>query len=193
MTDIIIPHEHLVKETVLEADYYPDHAPRGESPTFRHTKEQGHKAGLRCAISGQPAPEYHHVWCEWAYADAVDWTLVKAIATGEVTELAVLDPLTDQPTAATFPVQESFIWAICRLAAVRGFDWAAFDPTAPATFVDSLANMLPISAKFHRAPTHGIHHKTFPAWAFQAFPRRPGFVFTADELPAATLILPPQA
>lgn len=50
--------EHLVHVTDVEFEYYPDHAePRTESPTFRHTKAEGHKAGLRCAISGQPALE----------------------------------------------------------------------------------------------------------------------------------------
>lgn len=180
-----VPHEHLAKSSEIEVEYYPDHAPRGESSTFRHTKQQGHKAGLRCAISGQPDPEYHHVFCEWAEADAVDWAVVKGVALGQVTELPVLDPRTDQPTGETFPAEQSLIWIFCKLAALRGFDWDAFDPEQPELFVDAMANMLPIDAKFHRSPTHGIHHRTFPTWAFQAFPRKDGFVFTPDELPGA--------
>lgn len=180
-----IKGEHLVKESVAEADYYPDHPPRTESPTFLKTKREGHKAGLVCAISGQPNPEYHHVWCEWALADGVDWNMVKGIGTGEVKRLPVLDAITDQPTGETFPVEASFIWAICKLAAFRGFDWQAFDPGQSEQFVDAMANMLPISAKFHRSSTHGIHHKTFPAWVFQAFPRVKGFIFTPDEVPEA--------
>lgn len=181
-----VPHEHLAKATEVEVEYYPDHAaPRGESSTFRHTKAEGHKDGLRCAISGQPHPEYHHVFCEWADSDAVDWVTVKGVATGEITELPVLDPHTDQPTGETFPAVQSVLWMICKLAELRGFDWAAFDPAKPETFVDSMQNMLPIDAKFHRSPTHGIHHRTLPTWIYQAYPRKNGFVFTPDELPGA--------
>lgn len=178
-----IPHEHLVKETIAEVEYYPDHAaPRGESATFRHTKAEGHKAGLRCAISGQPHPEYHHVWCEWADADAVDWVIVKGVALGEITRLPVLHPITDRPTGETYPAEQSLLWAICKLVELRGFDWRAFDPAKPETFVDSLQNMLPLVAKFHRSPTHGMHHRSFPTFVFQAYPRKAGFVFTADEI-----------
>jgi hypothetical protein len=178
-----VPHEHLVRVTDVELEYYPDHAePRTESATFRHTKQAGHKAGLRCAVSGQPSPEYHHLFCEWADADAVDWTIVKAIATGEITEIPVLDPITDQPSGETFPAEQSLIWLVCRLAELRGFDWGAFDPADPSAFVDGMANMLPLDVKFHRSPTHGIHHRSWPTFVFQAYPRKAGFVFTPDEI-----------
>ncbi len=98
-----IAGEHLVKVTDVEVEYYPDHAPRVESATFRHTKAEGHKAGLRCAISGQPNPEYHHIFCEEADMAAVDWVAVKAIATGEITEIPVLDLVTDQPDRRDLP------------------------------------------------------------------------------------------
>jgi hypothetical protein len=177
-----ITGEHAVRVTDVEVEYYPDHPPRTESSTFRHTKAEGHKAGLRCAVSGQPSPEYHHLMCEWADADAIDWTIVRAIAIGEITEIPVLDPLTDQPTDETFPAEQSLVWLFCKLAALRGFDWHAFDPAKPETFVDSMANMLPLAAKFHRSPTHGIHHRSFPTFVFQGYPRRAGFVFTPDEI-----------
>lgn len=177
-----IAGEHAVRMTDVEVEYYPDHPPRTESATFRRTKVEGHKAGLRCAVSGQPAPEFHHLMCEWADADAIDWTIVRAIAIGEITEIPVLDPLTDQPTDETFPAEQSLIWLFCRLAELRGFDWHAFDPAKPETFVDSMANMLPLVAKFHRSPTHGIHHRSFPTFVFQGYPRRAGFVFTPDEI-----------
>ncbi|MDR6381848.1 hypothetical protein [Paraburkholderia caribensis] len=177
-----IAGEHLVKVTDVELEYYPDHPPRAESSTFRHTKEAGHKAGLRCAISGQPAPEFHHLFCEWADADAIDWTIVRAIALGEITEVPVLDEFTDQPSGETFPAEQSLIWLICKLAELRGFDWRAFDPAKPETFVDSMANMLPLVAKFHRSPTHGIHHRSFPTFVFQSYPRKAGFIFTPDEI-----------
>src|ERR1700739_4318893 len=101
--------EHLMRTTESEVEYYPDHEPRTESPTFRHTKQAGHKAGLRCAISGQPDPEYHHLWIEWADADAVSWDVVRGIAIGEITELPILDPITDQPTGETYPASMSAV------------------------------------------------------------------------------------
>ncbi|WP_186104949.1 hypothetical protein [Burkholderia gladioli] len=178
-----IAGEHAVRVTDVEVEYYPDHvAPRAESATFRRTKREGHAAGLRCAVSGQPAPEYHHLFCEWADADAVDWVIVKAIAVGEITEIPVLDLVTDQPTGETFPAEQSLVWLICKLAELRGFDWHAFDPADPSTFVDSMANMLPLIAKFHRSPTHGIHRRSWPTYVFQALPRKAGFVFTPDEI-----------
>lgn len=184
-TDLIL-HEHLVKSTIIEAEYYPDHsAPRTESATFRHTKAAGHKAGLRCAISGQPAGvEYHHVFCEWADADAVCWETVKGIATGQITKLPVLDLHTDQPTGEMAPVAGFMIYLLVHLAAARGFDWAAFDPAKPETFIDSPQNMLVLHEKFHRAKGHGVHMRTGPTFLFQAFPRKIGFVFTPDEAPA---------
>lgn len=179
-------HEHLAKSSEVEVEYYPDHAaPRGESATFRHTKTAGHKADLVCAVSGQPHPEYHHVFVEWAFADAIDWATVKGVATGKIIELPVLDPVTDQPTGETFPAEQSLLNLIILITKARKFDWDAFDPLKPETFVDSMANMLPIDAKFHRSATHGIHHRTAPTWTFQAFPRKDGFVFTPDEVPGA--------
>jgi len=73
--------------------HYPDHGPRGESATFRHTKAAGHKARLRCLVTGQPGPEYHHLRIEWTRADAVNWTMAKTIALGEITEVPVFDPI----------------------------------------------------------------------------------------------------
>lgn len=178
-------HEHLVKSTIVESEYYPDHsAPRTESSTFRHTKAAGHKAGMRCAISGQPAGvEYHHVFCEWADADAVCWKTVKGIATGEITELPVLGLDTDLPTTEMAPVEGFLIYWIAKLAAARGFDWTAFDPAMPEQFIDSPQNMLVLHEKFHRAPSHGIHMRTAPTFLFQAFPRKEHFIFTLDEAP----------
>jgi len=178
-----IAGEHAVRVTDVEIEYYPDHAePRTESATFRHTKKVGHAAGLRCSISGQPDPEFHHLWIEWADADAVDWQLMKDIATGRLLRAPVLDPITDEPTGDTVPIEMTLIWSICRITSALGFDWNAFDPAKPETFIDSPQNMLPLSAKFHRSATHGIHHRSWPTFVFQAYPRKDGFVFTPDEL-----------
>ena len=71
-------HEHEKADRLTEDVFYPDHEPRTESPTFIHTKSQGHKAKLPCAVSGHvDGTEYHHVFVEWAFADAIDWEKVK--------------------------------------------------------------------------------------------------------------------
>lgn len=179
----VLQHEHEHKDSYRVAVFYPDHAPRHESNVFRQTKEQGHAKQLPCAISGQTeGVEYHHLFCEWAFSDAVDWATVKQVALGKVTRLPVLDLQTHQPTDRTYPVEHSLLYSLCKLAELRGFDWQQFNPDKPETFVDSMANMLVLHSKFHRQQNHGIHEMTFPEWLFQAMPRRADFVFTEDEL-----------
>lgn len=176
-------HEHEHRDSLTEDVFYPDHAPRSESSTFKSTKKAGHAAKLPCAISGQvDGTEYHHLFCEWAFSGAIDWQKVKDIAIGTVTVLPVLDLETDQPTDDTFDAEHSLVWMLCKLAEAKGFDWETFDPAQPEHFVDSMANMLVLHAKFHRHKDHGIHAMSFPEWIFQAFPRIPGFVFTPDEV-----------
>ena len=183
--------EHEKRDTLAEDVYYPNHDPRTESATFRHTKQSGHLAKRPCAISGRVEDaEYHHMFIEWAFADAVDWEMVKKIGTGEITHLPILDIDTDRPMEDVYCVEGSLIWIICKLASLRGFDWHAFDPAEPSTFVDSMANMLVLNAKFHRHRDHGIHEMSFPEWVFQAWPRKVGvdgkrFIFTPDEQPDA--------
>lgn len=177
-------NEHLFKATLAEAVYYPDHR-RVDTPTFEKTRRDGRKHGDVCAISGQAQGiEYHHVLCEDAFTDGVDWATVKAIALGDIKELPVLDLETDLPTGKTFPVSKSLIGMLLALTVARGFDWQSFDPDKPETFVDSAANMLVLHEKFHRAKGHGIHGASFPLWVFQAFPRKAGFVYSPDELAA---------
>lgn len=105
--------EHEVRETITLDFYYPDHPPRTESAVFRATVTAGKAKGETCAVCGVDDPEYHHFFIEWADANAVRWSLVKAVAMGEMAS----------PTAA-------LTWII-ELARVRGFGWAAFDPTKP--------------------------------------------------------------
>ncbi|WP_028534231.1 hypothetical protein [Paludibacterium yongneupense] len=176
-------HEHEHRDQLTEDVFYPDHPPRAESRSFIATKKAGHAAKLPCAISGRTdGTEYHHLFCEWAFSGAVDWVKVKAIALGELKVLPVLDLETDQPTDETFAAEHSLVWMLCKLAEARGFDWRAFDPAQPETFVDSMENMLVLHSKFHRHRDHGIHEMSFPEWIFQAFPRVAGFVFTPDEV-----------
>lgn len=178
---LIPKREHEVRETLTVDVFYPDHEQRTESAVFRKTKAHGHLLGLRCAFSGQQHPEYHHVFIEWADTDSVDWETMKRIGTGEIKELPVLDPVTDEPTGETFPVQQSWAWIVCKIAAFRGFDWNAFDPTKPEQFVDSMANMLPLSAKFHRHRDFGWHMMPFPLIAVMGLPRKRGFIFNPSE------------
>lgn len=182
-------NEHEFKSSLAEDVFYPAHAPRVESPTFRATKEAGKKAGDVCSITGATdGTEYHHIFCEEALTNAVDWATVKGIGTGSIRVLPERDPHTGEPrfnddgSPRTYPVNQSLIWIVTTLAKLRGFDWDAFDPGKPETFVDSKENMLVLHEVFHRSPGRGIHHSTFPIFIFQCFPRVPGFVYMPDEL-----------
>jgi len=69
-----VKNEHLVKETSSIAEYYPDHPPRTESALFRKTKKHYHDIGAACIICGtKDKIEIHHMHCEWAMANAMDW------------------------------------------------------------------------------------------------------------------------
>ncbi|QBJ80499.1 hypothetical protein [Aquitalea sp. USM4] len=192
-----VQKEHEMRDTVTDDVFFPNRSADGstntartESHYFRETKRKGHAMGLRCAISGQKdGIQYHHLFIEWALSGAVDWVTVKGVAIGNIKELPVLDPDTGQPTDETFPAEQSYLWLICKIVELRGFDWRAFDPADPAQFVDDLAQMLPLHANFHTAKAHGVHHHSGPMWGFLAFPRIPGFVYTPDELAAIKLHL----
>ena len=175
--------EHEDKRSLSEDVFYPDHDKRTESPTFIETKRKGHALGLRCAISGTKLDtEYHHAFCEWAFASGVDWHIVQGIALGEIKELPVLDLLTDQPTEEMAPVEGFLIYLICEYFKYKGFDWNAFDPEKPETLVDSIEAMIVLNKKFHRGKDHGVHNLTGPIHFFQAFPRKAGFIFSPDEM-----------
>ena len=171
--------EHEVKSTIIDDAFVDDHPPRTDSPTFSATKRKLH--GQRCCISGHTEEvEQHHATLEWVCGSGVDWVKVKGIATGQVTELPILDPATDQPTGEMAPVEDFLIFHILEWTKFRGFDWSAFDPAKPETFVDSVQNMLPISKLFHTGK-RGIHRHSLPFFIFFAWPRLPGFVYTPDE------------
>ena len=154
--------EHEVKDTLTEDVYYPDHPPRVESETFRHAKEQEAKEGLVCCICGAPSPELHHALCEWAFSPDVDWAEVRQIALGY------------RAMVGKVPMRQSALYWLLQVVRLRGFDWQAFDPAHPETFVDALAHMAPLCAEHHRAPERGIHMTSFPLFIFQAFPKITG-------------------
>lgn len=185
-----IEGENVDTRTIREVVYYRKHKnPRITTGVFTHTKKEGKRQHLPCMISGQQTGlEYHHFFCEYSFADAVDWETVKKVAIGETTQLPVLDLKTHLPTGEFFDAEHSLLWLVCKLAELRGFNWHTFDPAKPETFVDSIYNMLVLHEKFHRAEDHGIHMTTFPIWIFQAFPRVAGFIFSPDEIPAAKVV-----
>lgn len=171
--------EHEVKSTLIDDSFTEDHAQRTDSPTFTATKRT--LQGSRCCISGHTEQvEQHHTTLEWSLQFGVDWPSVKGIALGEIKELPVLDPETDEPTGETAPVEGFLIWEILQYLKWKGFDFVAFDPTKPETLVDSVFNMKPISKLFHTGK-RGIHRHSLPFWLFFAWPRLPGYVYTPDE------------
>lgn len=154
--------EHEETETLHLEIFYPDHETRTESSTFEETKRKGKAEGLVCCICGDPAPEFHHAFVEWAFSNAVDWSLLKQIALCQVT------------TFKGASIKKLLIFSICQFVASKGFDWTAFDPLKPEIFVDSLEQMLPLCALHHREKERGIHLTTFPFWVLQAFPKKAG-------------------
>ena len=171
-----------MKRTLTEDVIYPAHDPRTESSTFVHTKSVGKKADTRCVISGSPLVEYHHLFCEWAFMEAVDWQVVKNIALGIQTEFEVYDPLTMIKSGEKIDIKKTLIYMIIEFIKFRGFDFANFDITKPETLVDSAYQMLPIHEKVHRGVNHGIHAMSGPIWLFQAFTKVEGYAFSPDEL-----------
>lgn len=185
MTDAKIPEgEHELRATYsVDLFYINEPEPRTPSPTFQKMKRDADKAGTVCAISGQPNPQYHHVFCEYAARDQVDWETVKGVALGTIAQLPVLDLATDLPVPGQFfDAKASLLWKLCKwLEVCFGMDWAAFDPADPVSFVDSINNMLPLNEKFHIRKDHGVHLMPFPEFLLQVLPRKAGFVLTPDE------------
>ncbi len=175
-------NSHEVKRTLKEDVYYPTHDPRTVSKIFRKSKKKGKENNSRCMISGSENVEYHHVLCEWAFANAVDWVTMKNIAIGKITTFDVFDPETLQFTGETIPIKDSMVWFICKFMEWRGFDWELFDPSHPAEFIDCLEHLFPLHKRYHREKFHGIHELTAPIWLFQAFPKVDGYIpFPDDE------------
>lgn len=161
-------NEHEVKDTLEIVEDYPHHQPRVASETFRHTRDAMDKEGDVCMICAAKKTQKHHGAVEWAFAQGVDWTTVKGIATGKV---------------ATFrgaPVKKMLIYWICRFAEARGFDWEAFDPTDPTQIVDAEAWMVALCEEHHIGRDRGIHEMDLPHWIIQAFPLVDGFDLFAE-------------
>lgn len=108
---------------------------------------------------------------------AIDWSLVKAIATGKCKTISERDPHTGQPrfnddgSARTIPVLRTFIWTICSVMRMADFDWHAFDPAHPETFVADPAASFAMYAAFNRDADADGTRARFPSFAYPAFPQ----------------------
>ena len=73
--------EHEFKQTLTVDIYYPDHPPRTESSTYRASHRYLIKTlDLPCEVCGSKENrETHHMFCEWADAEAVDWNKMKRL------------------------------------------------------------------------------------------------------------------
>jgi hypothetical protein len=168
--------EHELRETLSEDVFYPDHEPRTESATFRHTKKTMDAAGLAvCAVCGtKDKIQWHHRFVEWAFASAIDFEWIKGVALGTITTM-----WSEELQQEVEIPKLHIIWDMIRL--VPNFDWNAFDPANPETFVDSPANMWPLCETHHLAKLHGIHMESFPIWVVQCCLKK-GFIYSPDEL-----------
>ena len=157
-----------MKETLEIVEDYPFHKARKESPAFRHTRDAMDKDGDVCLICGNPKTQKHHGVVEWAFANGVDWAVVKGIATGTVKEFRGV------------PVEKLLIYWLCKFAEKMGFDWSAFDPADPTPLIDGIYWMLPLCEEHHIGKDHGIHLMDLPHYIIQAFPLVAGFELFQD-------------
>jgi hypothetical protein len=78
---VVVPGEHSMHENLSIDIFYPDHPPRTESPLFARTKRKmiTHD-DIPCFICGtKTLREVHHYFVEWAFADGVDWELMRSM------------------------------------------------------------------------------------------------------------------
>lgn len=160
--------EHEVKDTLSVAEDYPKHEDRSDSAVFRSTRDKMDEEGAVCMVCANKHTEKHHGMVEWAFSNGVDWQTVKDIATGST------------KTFRGAPVEKMLIYWICKLAALRGFDWSRFDPTKPEDIVDATYWMVPLCESHHRGKDRGVHMMDFPHWVIQCFPLVEGFELFKD-------------
>ncbi|AOY99908.1 hypothetical protein BKK81_12130 [Cupriavidus sp. USMAHM13] len=151
---------HEEKETLAVDVLLPGHEPRATTALFERTKKLLiAREGGRCYVcgataqeSGQPLEAHHHP-IERSLANMIDWAAVQAAARAG---------------------------ALGTHAAA--FDWAAFDPADPHTFVDDMTvNGLLLCRQHHTGKDAGIHALPFPLWLAQKFGRE-GYQFTPGEV-----------
>jgi hypothetical protein len=155
-----VTETHEQRETLSVDVMLPGHEPRVTTSLFARTRKLLEaREGGRCMVcqrtaaeAGAPLESHHHP-IERSLANLIDW-----------------------PRFA----------AACKAGAwgphAAAFDWSAFDPADPYTFVDDqTVNGLLLCAQHHRGKDAGIHALPYPLWLAQAY-GRDGYRFTPDEV-----------
>jgi hypothetical protein len=181
--------EREIKSTIIDDTFDEIHT-RIDTTTFLATKRMLDAAGVRCCITGlsrEEAKEFgenieeHHTGLEYSLQFGVNWDTVKAVALGQITELPCLHPKTSLPLPGkTAPAKGFLFFWFLEWTKARGFDWNAFDPAKPETFVDSVQQMIPLITNVHTGG-HGVHRHSAPVWLFLMWPRKEGFIYFRDE------------
>lgn len=145
-----------IKRTNQYTVQYPDHEPRKESTTYKHThKELLYKKDLPCFLCGKRHLEKvdnenvhletHHFFCTKAAQNAIDW-----IQFGK-----------DAKYFYNMQTGENIGAA---------FNWEEVNEN-PNIFVDSPQNMIVLCKKHHISAKYGIHSIPFPNWILQKYPK----------------------
>ncbi len=151
---------HEEKETLTVDVNIPGHEPRVATPLFHQTKQKLiEREGGRCWVCGRTAEESghpleaHHHPIERSLANMIDWD--------------------------RFPADcRAGIWG----EYARGFDWSAFDPADPYTFVDDMTvNGELLCKAHHTGADEGKHMLPFPLWIAQRYGRE-GYRFSSLEI-----------
>lgn len=164
MTSVTETHDE--KETLSVEVLLPGQDPRGSASSLfvRTRKALIEREGGRCFVcGGQEATvgplEAHHCPIEHSVAIMVDWDLVKR------------DCLAGE-----------FGFSQAQRDAAKAFDWAAFDPADPFSFVDNMmVNGLLLDKAHHIGKDEGIHSMPHPLWLAQRYAKE-GYKFSEVEI-----------
>jgi hypothetical protein len=148
---------HEEKETLSVDVLIPEHADRKTTSLFRRSRLdliERDKVCWICGDAGKDKPlEAHHFPIERCLAEAVDWELFATLA----------------KAGAFGPGPQSF-------------DWEAFDPADPYSFVDDmLHNGLLLCKAHHTGKDEGIHQMPHALWLIQKVLRE-GCQFSPTEV-----------
>ena len=138
---------HTERETLTVDVNIPAHADRVTTPLFRRSKAELVAKNPRCWVCGATAEESghpleaHHIIIERCFAEGrLDWEgLMRDCIAGEFGKEA------------------------------QAFDWSAFDPADPYSFVDSAANLRLLCKAHHTGKDEGIHAMPYPIWIVQRY------------------------
>jgi len=164
----------VLRRTLAEAAYYPEHAPRTASALYAREHHQlvvvqdqpCRVCGVRNSTLGDPAQnphgakaiETHHDLIEWAGQTAIDWDKVAA----------------DHPD---LPNLAAVAKAYHAHLLANGTFSGTLDPAIVTQFVDSAEQLETLCDCHHRAPFKGIHSITAPLFQLQQY-EAPGYSFT---------------